>query len=172
MSVPITDAPVASNQQKYENYKEQFRRLNRALFGGFNLEAIFIAYTIMEDRTESALRHAGLYDVYVASRKGRQVSIDSKIKYIQKQAEAKKSIAHKYFSDSLLDDILAWKEERNRLIHALLKQHLTDEDIQSCANRGVELVKTLRNRVSSFNRAVEKAKTLALSSHQGVTNEH
>ena len=29
-----------SNQQKYENYREQFKRLNRALASGFNLEAM------------------------------------------------------------------------------------------------------------------------------------
>ena len=49
--------PIA-NQQKYENYKEQFKRLNRALANGFNLEAMFIEYAILEDRTESILRHA------------------------------------------------------------------------------------------------------------------
>ena len=52
------------NQQKYENYTEQFRRLNKALANGFNLEAMFIAYAIMEDRTESILRHAGYWDAY------------------------------------------------------------------------------------------------------------
>ena len=36
------------NQLKYENYKEQFRRLNKALANGFNLEAMFIEYAIIE----------------------------------------------------------------------------------------------------------------------------
>ena len=30
------------NQLKYENYKEQMKRLNSALAHGFNLEAMFI----------------------------------------------------------------------------------------------------------------------------------
>ena len=47
------------NQLKYENYREQFKRLNSALHSGFNLEAMFIEYAILEDRTESILRHAG-----------------------------------------------------------------------------------------------------------------
>ena len=38
-----------TNTQKYENYKEQFKRLKRALNEGFNLEAIFIEYAILED---------------------------------------------------------------------------------------------------------------------------
>ena len=43
--------PSEFNIQKYENYKEQMKRLDRALTNGFNLEAMFIEYAIMEDRT-------------------------------------------------------------------------------------------------------------------------
>lgn len=32
------------NQLKYENYREQFKRLKKALISGFNLEAMFIEY--------------------------------------------------------------------------------------------------------------------------------
>ena len=53
------DETIIDNHLKYENYKEQFRRLNKALANGFNLEAMFIEYAIMEDRTESILRHGG-----------------------------------------------------------------------------------------------------------------
>ena len=35
------------NVQKYENYREQFIRLDKALKAGFNLEAIFIEYAIL-----------------------------------------------------------------------------------------------------------------------------
>ena len=80
-------AVPADNMQKYENYKEQFKRLNRALANGFNLEAIFMSYAILEDRTESILRHGELWDVYRKSRKGREPNLDSKVKYIQKRAE-------------------------------------------------------------------------------------
>ena len=59
------------NQLKYENYREQFKRLNSALHSGFNLEAMFIEYAIMEDRTESILRHADKWEAYIKSRKGR-----------------------------------------------------------------------------------------------------
>lgn len=149
---------AAENRLKYENYKEQFKRLNRALANGFNLEAMFIEYAIMEDRTESILRHAALWDAYIKSRKGRGATIDSKIRYIQKRAENKKDLLHKYFAGDLLDLILAWKEDRNRLIHALLKQQFAHNEISELAIRGNELVKTLRSRSGSYNRAAEKAK--------------
>lgn len=146
----------AENQLKYENYKEQFKRLNRALTNGFNLEAMFIEYAILEDRTESVLRHAGQWDAYVKSRKEREPNIASKIKYIQRRAENKKDILHKYFSDDLLDQILAWKDERNRLIHALLKQQLAHNEVSDLAAQGNELAKALRTRAGNYNRAIER----------------
>ena len=147
-----------SNEQKQANYTEQFRRLKLALKNGFNLEAMFIEYAILEDRTESILLHADLWDAYIKSRKGREPNIDSKIKYIQKRAENKKDPLHKYFADDLLDRVLAWKEERNRMIHALLKQQLTEEDVTRIASEGNDLVRALRSRASAYNKALERRK--------------
>ena len=149
---------VISNQQKQANYTEQFRRLKLALKNGFNLEAMFIEYAILEDRTESILRHADLWDAYIKSRKGREPNIDSKIKYIQKRAANKKATLHKCFSDDLLDRVLAWKEERDRLIHALLKQQLTEEDVNRIASEGNDLVRVLRSRASAYNKSLENLK--------------
>ena len=146
------------NQLKYENYREQFKRLNSALHSGFNLEAMFIEYAIMEDRTESILRHADKWEAYIKSRKGREPGIDSKIRYIQKLAEQKKTIPNKYFSDDLLDRILIWKEDRNRLIHALLKQQLEHNEVSELAAQGKQLVDELRNRANKYNRAVDRRK--------------
>lgn len=145
-----------SGQEKYENYKEQLKRLNRALSKGFNLEAMFIEYALIEDRTESVLRHADLWDAYMKKRKGREPNIDSKIKYIQNCASSKVALLDKYFSDDLLTEILDWKEERNRLIHALLKQSLEHNEIYNLAEKGNLLVKTLRNRSGSYNRAIDR----------------
>ena len=148
------------NHQKYENYKEQFQRLNKALANGFNLEAMFIEYAIMEDRTESILRHAGLWEAYLRKRGTRGATINSKITYIQGKVTSGDKLLARYFSDNLLNQVLAWKEERNRLIHALLKQQFEHNEIMELAAQGNELVKTLRTRSGSYNRAVEKAKAL------------
>ena len=146
------------NRIKYENYREQFKRLNSALNNGFNLEAMFIEYAIMEDRTESILRHAGKWETYLKSRKGREPNIDSKIRYIQKIAEEKKTLPNKYFSDTLLNDILQWKEDRNRLIHALLKQQLEHGEVGELAAKGKQLADALRTRAGSYNRSADRQK--------------
>lgn len=148
-----------NNQLKYENYREQFMRLSNALKSGFNLEAMFIEYAIMEDRTESILRHADRWEAYLKSRGKGGPTLNSKIVYIQKQIQAnRKDLLHKYFSDDLLDQILIWKDDRNRLIHALLKQQLEHNEISSLAAQGKQLVDELRKRAGNYNRAIERRK--------------
>lgn len=148
----------SANMQKYENYKEQFKRLNMAMSHNFYLEAIFICYAIMEDRTESILRHADEWEKYVNSRKGHGSTIDSKVRRIKKLAEQRGTIANKYFSDSVFDEILIWKDKRNSLIHALMKQELTTEGLAELALEGKTLARSLTNKSGSFTKAIEKKK--------------
>lgn len=148
----------SDNMLKYENYREQFGRLKKALASGFNLEAVFIEYAILEDRTESILRHADKWEAYLKSLKGRQAKLDSKIKYIQKLAEQKRSLPNRYFSGDLLDRVLEWKEDRNRLIHALMKQQLARGEIGEVASQGKSLADELRKRAGNFNRAADRQK--------------
>ena len=152
----MMDERTSGNRLKYENYREQFKRLNKALTNGFNLEAIFIEYAILEDRTESILRHSGQWEAYLKHRKGREPGLESKIKHIKMRADNKKSILCKVFADDLLDKMLTWKDQRNRLIHALLKQQFAHNEVSSLAVQGNILAKELRSRSSKFNRAVEK----------------
>ena len=149
---------IRENQLKYENYKEQIKRLNSALAHGFNLEAMFIEYAIMEDRTESILRHADKWDAYMKKQNGRDPTINSKVKYIQKLAGFNNDLLHKYFSDDLLDRVLTWKDERNRLIHALLKQEFEHNEVSALSNRGKQLVDELRKRAGNYNRAIDRRK--------------
>ena len=72
------------------------------------------------------------------------------------RADNKKSILCKIFADDLLDKMLTWKDQRNRLIHALLKQQFAHNEVSSLAVQGNNLAKELRSRSSKFNRAVEK----------------
>ena len=146
------------NHLKYENYKEQIKRLNSALAHGFNLEAMFIEYAIMEDRTESILRYADKWDAYMKKQNGRDPTINSKVKYIQKLAAFNNDLLHKYFADNLLDQVLIWKDERNRLIHALLVQQFEHNEVSTLAERGKQLVDELRKRAGYYNRAIDRRK--------------
>ena len=153
--------PSELNIQKYENYKEQMKRLDRALTNGFNLEAMFIEYAIMEDRTESILRHGDLWEAYLKKRGRFQPSIESKINYIQARSTDKTTLLHKYFDNDLLAMVLEWKEERNRLIHALLKQEFAHNEVSELAQKGKKLVDELKKRSGNYSRAIERQKAKA-----------
>ena len=44
------------------------------------------------------------------------------------------------------------------MIHALLKQQLTEEDVTRIASEGNDLVRALRTRASAYNKALERRK--------------
>lgn len=146
--------PPISGQDKYDNYKVQFARLNKAIKNEFYLEAIFIEYAILEDRTESVLHHAGLWEAYLGNRK--IANISTKLTFIKKKAQAKSSSFHAYFSDDLLDQLRDWKNKRNPLIHDLLNQKLGDDDLKELALEGNKLVRILRTRATAHNRMLEE----------------
>ena len=52
-----------------------------------------------------------------------------------------------------------WKERRNTLIHGLVRQQLTTEDLAELADEGHELVKELNKRSANYKKAVERKNT-------------
>ena len=154
----MEETTLSPNMQKYHNYQNQFSRLNKAMKAEFYLEAIFISYAIIEDRTKSILEHGGHWDAYIKSRRGHQVTLDSKIKHIRKVAEAKKSLEHRYLSDETLGNILVWKDQRNVMVHALLNQSVSTEELAELAETGKQLACDLRTMSGNFNRASDRLK--------------
>ena len=142
-----------NNSIKYDNYKEQFKRLNKAIKSGFYLEAMFISYAIIEDRAESILSYERN-----EINSDRFISLERKLNKIKKIAERKNSLPKRYFSDTLIEEILEWKNQRNQLIHALMKQSLSTDELRNTALKGKELARTLANLATSYKRAVERRK--------------
>ena len=140
----------ADNLLKYGNYKEQMGRLKKAMANNFLLEALFIEYAVIEDRTESILRHAGVFNPE------KHDTLARKLNRISEIARGKKSLLGKYITVETVEEIRAWKDERNRLIHALLKQNLTTEELERIANEGQRLTKLLCSKATSYRRALER----------------
>ncbi len=136
---------IDSNMQKYENYKEQMGRLNKALRAEFYLEAIFIEYAILEDRIESVLRHSNKFHPE------KHNTLNKKLGRLKEMQRQKNGLVRKYFSDELLDEIYAWKDERNVLIHSLMNQTLHKENLKELAERGQKMTKTVSSKASLYN---------------------
>lgn len=136
--------------KKYLNYKEQMVRLKKAMAAQFFLEAIFIEYAVMEDRLESILRHSGVFNPE------RHSTIQAKLRRVSELRRAKKSLLNRSLSEELLQEIYHWKDERNRLIHALMKQDLHTEDLKKFALHGQQIVKELNAKTTNYRRALER----------------
>ena len=153
MSETIGTATI-DNMQKYENYREQFKRLNKAFDYKFYMEAIFIEYAIMEDRAEAILRYEG--NEINPKNEQEFISITRKLNKIEKIAEQKKSLPKRYFSDDIIKNISEWVKQRNGLIHALLKKELTTEDVEIFALEGKRLARELSNKAKNYKSAVAR----------------
>ena len=139
-----------TNMQKYGNYKEQMGRLKKAMDNHFLLEALFIEYAIIEDRTESILYHSG---IKLRDRAG----LMEKVKAIHKLL-AKGSMISKYIVPDMLDEIDVWSKKRNDMIHSLMKQNLTTDGLEEIVMQGQQIVKTLCSKTTSYKRALEREK--------------
>ena len=109
----------------------------------------------MEDKTDSILYYEGNE---IKVKDGGFVSINRKLNKIKKIAEAKGNLPARYISNDLIDCILVWKDERNRMIHALMKQSLTTEELTELALEGKVLCRQLCNKANNYKRAVERRK--------------
>lgn len=126
-------------------------RLRKAMDNQFLLEALFIEYAIIEDRCESLLRHSGVFNPE------KHDTLNKKLNRIAELARNKRALIGRYVSAELIGRIRAWKEERNRLIHELMKQKLTREELAQIATEGQQIVRELCSKATSYKRAAEKA---------------
>lgn len=150
----ILGAETISNIQKYRNYKEQFKRLKKAFDYEFYMEAIFIEYAIMEDRTEAILRYEG--NEIKQKNEREHITITRKLKKITSIARQNKSLPQRYFSDGIIENTLNWVKQRNGLNHALLKKELTTNDIEAYALEGKHLARALCNKANNYKKAIER----------------
>lgn len=148
----LADMPIEllalKNIEKYEIYKVMKLKLTKALKSGFYYEAIFIEYAIIEDRCSSLLKHAV---VMFIDKKGFEQKLSSKLNKLRGHRRFSEPFVRKRISLELIDEIEAWKRERDRLIHALAKIKYNDEEVKAIAERGSRLSKTLENKVKSVN---------------------
>ena len=138
------------NMLKFGNYKEQMGRLKKAMANHFLLEALFREYAVIEDRTESILRHAGVFNPE------KHTTLCRKLNRIADLARGKRSLLRKYISIETIDGIKAWKGERNRLIHALMIQDITTQELEQIAEDGLKYAKLLCSKATSYRRALEQ----------------
>ena len=143
------------NLLKYSNYQEQFKRLKKALTNQFYLEALFIEYAIIEDRTAAILRYEG-NQIKSNNNRIKGTNIGKKLEKISALSNVQGSLPQRYFADDTIQRAFVWKDKRNDLIHALMEQKLTTGSLEDLALEGQSLAAAFTNKAKCYKRAVER----------------
>ncbi len=146
------------NMPIHDAYASQKMRLKRALASGFYFEAIVIEYAIFEDRSESALRHAGLK---TTDSKGYPKSLNNKLNIINDSKQFQDSFSKKRLSRELIEQIRTWKEQRDDIIHKLMKMAPDIDKVEKVARDGNDLVILFDNKVKSVNNRHDKERKIS-----------
>ena len=149
--MPDSNTP---NYEKQLTYAERKMQLKKALKAGFYFEAIFLEYAIMEDRTESVLRHAG--GIKLTNGKGQPLKLSEKVNKIRSNQVFHEKFIRQRLTFDLLDAIDKWRVCRNNLVHYLMNSPTESDELKALAEEGNELVTILDNKVKSVNRYFEK----------------
>jgi len=142
-----------NNYEKNERYSELMLKLKKSVEEEFYYESIFIIYAILEDRTESILKHANIETV---GDNNRNLSLKDKLIKIKKDNIFDQDYIKKHLSKDLIKQIHLWKNKRNVLIHDLVNADYDNEEIKKLALDGYELVKKVNNKSTLINKYNDK----------------
>ncbi|MBR2283246.1 MAG: hypothetical protein IJ874_02350 [Ruminococcus sp.] len=138
------------SNEKQKLYALRKAQLKRAMVSKFYFEAVFIEYAMLEDRTESLLRHAG--GIKLTDRKGDPLGLHAKINKIKSCAPFAEKKVRKRLPYDLLDEVIEWKDKRNSMVHALMKNRADGNELKAVAEQGRELVRLVENAARTVNR--------------------
>lgn len=103
--------PAANNNEKRDTYAKMLRRYKAAMKHGFYLEAIFIAYAVMEDRITRFLFHAGLVNDKTNLRKNHAKVAKNLVSQLSPDD---KRIIHISTRIEMLENLSKWAQETER----------------------------------------------------------
>ena len=138
-------------KKKHYSYRELFKRAQNAIDADYFLEASWICSTIIEDRFVSILKQSGGNLLP----NGKEIRmIGPKIIEINKRKATDMQLESVLY-ENILDEISTWKDERNKLMHALAKNGSYDDfykEIYLLGTNGIELAKKISTRARKLKK--------------------
>lgn len=141
-----------NNNEKKKQYAILMSQLKKATYNEFYYEAIFIEYAIFEDRTESILRHA---NIPYENSKGYSLKLNEKLNKIKSRKEFNNKYIKKHIPNDFIEEIYSWKEKRDKLIHALVKNEYDYDTLKTIALHGECLANKLANKSKLVNKHLD-----------------
>lgn len=151
------------SDDKRIHYSKLLERLDQAIDAEYFLEASWIAYAVVEDRTRSTLKHSGgIPQVGPVNNRREMWKISEKITTIRSRlgAGAHETNLKATVDGAMLDKLSAWTDRRNRLVHKLADE--VDDpaglaaEITGVAKDGKELARELCAAVMRLKKLVSK----------------
>lgn len=144
-----------TNKEKNIKYANLIDKMNKAIEEEFYFEAILLEYAILEDRTESILRHANLMTI---DENGNDLTLNTKIKTIKNNAKFIDPYIKKHLTNDLFKSINEWRIDRNRVIHSLVTESYTNNEIKKLALEGKRIIKIMNNKSTLVTNYLDKKK--------------
>lgn len=142
-----------NNIEKKEKYANLMSKLKKATDNEYYYEAIFIEYAILEDRTESLLKHAGKK---YQENNGNPFKISKKLNKLKSEKEFQTSYIRKHITEELIEKIYEWKIERDKLMHNIINLQYANDDVKMLALNGECLVKKFNSKSQLVNNYFDK----------------
>lgn len=136
-----------TNLEKRDKYAQLMKKLNNATNNEYYYEAIFIEYAIFEERTKSIFKHTKL--------SSDRYSIDRKLKTLKKDKHFQDKYIKKHLTEELLDNIINWKNQRNDLMHDIIKSNYDNEEVKNLALEGECLAKKINSKSKLVNKYLD-----------------
>lgn len=146
-----------NNYEKRDRYAHLMKKLKIATDNEYYYEAIFIEYAILEDRTKSLLKHAGI-DSFFINNKGKkeEFTLKRKLDVLKFNKKFQEPQVKKHLTNELIEEISKWKNVRNMFIHDLVNAEYDNKDVKRIAINGEALIKRLNSKSTSVNDYFDK----------------
>lgn len=142
-----------TNLEKRDKYAQLMKKLEDATNNEYYYEAIFIEYAIFEERTRAIFEHA---KVPYKNKNDREYSIDKKLKSIKTNKHFQDEYIKKHITEELIDKIIEWKNQRNDLMHDIIKSNYDNEEVKNLSLQGECLAKKINSKSQLVNNYLDK----------------
>lgn len=143
---------LMSDINKRLHFKDLIDKMNFAYDNEFYFETVWLAYSLIEGRVDSALNKSGGYT-------GRRLFGD-KLEALIGRVPVDLNLKRMPGYDNVLSDVRAWKDKRNNLMHSLADSIITGEALESeclsVAQNGKDLARKMLNYGNDLRNLVSR----------------
>lgn len=137
-----------TNLEKRDKYAQLMKKLENATNNEYYYEALFIEYAIFEERTRAIFKHA---NVPYKNKNDMEYSIDKKLRTIKTGKDFQDKYIKKHITEELLDKVINWKDQRNQLMHNIIKSNYDNEEVKNLALQGECIAKKMNSKSKLVN---------------------